>query len=98
MAVSPDDPNVFLLQHPIEYGDGLLDRIEIKQIKRKHLKGFPLNLGEAEVDCLIDLGAKAAGIPPLALHEMDAADAMEFAMFVASTFLGSDSERPGGAV
>lgn len=74
--ISPKTTTVKVtLAYPIEWGEeGLVDAIELKRPKGKHLKGLGKDVGMGDI---FKIASKVSGYTPAFFDEMDAADCLK---------------------
>jgi len=71
-STKPTPVKKMLLDYPIEWGEeGLVDEIEFKRLKGKHIKGLGANVS---MEVVFKLAGKSTGYPPSFFDELDASD------------------------
>ena len=72
-STKPTPSVIYKLDYPMEYGEELIEKIEFKRLKLKHVKGLGR---EVSVETLMKLAGKSSGRPPSFFDELDASDGM----------------------
>ncbi len=72
---TPPSEVIVKLDYPIKWGEGgLVDSVELKRPKGKHLRKLNRDVGMSQ---LLDIASKVSGYTPSFFDEMDASDCMK---------------------
>jgi len=79
--------HVLELEHPIENGSNIIDKLEFVTLKGKHLRGLPLASadGTISLDLMLMLIQRLSGEPPKVIDQLQGNDLMK-ALKVAGDF------------